>query len=491
MKAPTQHGYFKLFMFNRKVTLYVSAITIITNIDLFFRQFAWSDDFAIRADSVESGGSNTFYQVVGNLRPLYALFLKFTFVGIIREESILFLQLFSLLGMLLLNLIILKILRDRSFGIKFSLILILLTNCLPTFQQYNHFATISIFTWVCAASAVAYHLIPSSRYAFWPFLITLTGTLIYPPAALFGLTLISIDLVQEINRGGSIFSISIKNKIRRILLVYGIGSMSGLTIAYFVGYLLDVQFAERTKLISTPTLLLDKVQFVVSYLFITSIRPLAIAAGDPKVIILQVIPILSLIVASLMTYHNWRQRASILALFVFPLISSVSNVIIAENQFEFRALPGLSFGGLFACLFLIKLQILKISIKFSRKVLSLTLVLLISAIIGNTQMNAYELWGAPASLRKEIVENSVSNLTKNVCLYVPVEAIKPLPRLGVYSMRSDLQSSWVTQNIFVFNPSVPSGTKTYVVDKRASCIASDLVIDFSSLTKLRYRKFVW
>jgi hypothetical protein len=273
--------------------------------------------------------------------------------------------------------------------------------------------------------------------------------------------------------------------------VYGIGSLTGLTFAYMVGYFLDVELAERTKIISNSTLLLDKIQFTFSYLFITSIRPLAIAGGDYRIIALQIVPILVLLVITIISYHNGYQRISILALYVFPLISSVSNIVIAENQFEFRTLPGLCFGGLFACLFLIKLQIPKLLIKVSSKAINAMLILLLSVIVANSQWNSYELWAAPANVRQEVIKTNFQNLTENVCLYLPNDSIKPLARLGIYSMRSDLQSTWVTQNIFVFIPSVPRSIETYVVNDRKNCKAKDLIMDFSSLSKLPYRKFVW
>jgi hypothetical protein len=203
VRESTKNLTSKPFLLSPKLASIVVLITILTNIDLFFRQIAWSDDFAIKADSLNSGGKETFLEITANLRPLFALYLKYTFAKVIHEEDIFFLQLFSLIGMALLGIVLYQILRDRGFSQKFSLIIIFVTNCLPTFQQYTHFATISIFTWVCFGSAFAYYLIPQTRYTFWScFLITI-GTLVYPPAAMFGLALISIDLAQEINLGGS------------------------------------------------------------------------------------------------------------------------------------------------------------------------------------------------------------------------------------------------------------------------------------------------
>lgn len=491
MKEIAKNQFSKPIPLSPKPSSIVLLITILTNFDLFFRQIAWSDDFAIRADSLKSGGNETFLQITANLRPLYALYLKFAFARVVKEEHIFFLQLFSLVGMVLLGLVLFQILRDRGFSQRFSLFVIFVTNCLPTFQQYTHFATISIFTWVCFGSALAYHLVPHARYTFWPCFLLAAGTLIYPPAALFGLALISIDLAQEISHRGQNLSGALKAKIQRIFLVYGSGTLTGILIAYTVGYFFDVQFAERTKLITNFNLLFEKIQFVVSYLFITSIRPLAIGAGDNRIIALQVLPIMLLIFLTVMSYQEVHKKILILALFIFPLISSASNIVIAENQFEFRTLPGLTFGGFFVCLFLMKLQIQRFFKKISSKIVYSILTLILTFVLVNSQWNSYELWTSPGIVRQEAIAISIPRLSKNVCLYIPSDSIKPLPRLGIYSMRSDLQSSWVTDNIFAFSPNVSRSTKTYVENEIGDCKANDLIIDFSQLGKLPFRKHVW
>ena len=85
--------------FNPKSIAVLLLVPFVTNLDLFYHQLAWSDDFAIRADSVNTGGKGTFLQISANLRPLYALFLKVVFSRIINENDVLYLQVFSLIGM--------------------------------------------------------------------------------------------------------------------------------------------------------------------------------------------------------------------------------------------------------------------------------------------------------------------------------------------------------------------------------------------------------
>ena len=479
--------------FNPKSIAVLLLVPFVTNLDLFYHQLAWSDDFAIRADSVDTGGKETFLQISANLRPLYALFLKVVFSRIIHESDVIYLQVFSLIGMFLLSFLVVKILFDRGFSSKFSLVIITMLNCLPSFQQYTHFTTITIFSWVCAGSTLAFYLIPKSNFRY--FLLSLglifIGTLIYPPAALFGLALLSIDVAYEINQGKSIFSVSFIRKVKKTFLIYGIGSISGLCFAYAYGFFLEVQFAERTKLISSLSLLFEKCQWIFTHLFITEFRPFAIGAGDTRIVALQVLPAILLLTHAFILNTQVRVKLSILSLVIFPIISCIPNLVIAENQFEFRTLPGLCFGGMFVYMYLAVTQIKKIRSRLITSVTNVIVILLLSTIIVNSQWNAYELWTSPGKIRKEIVNSQASKLTKNVCVYLPDKSLEPLARLGIYSMRTDLQSEWVTDNLFVFIPTVPRDTKIYVVKEKSKCAESDSILDFSPLGNISYRRFIW
>ena len=479
--------------FNSKSIAVLLLVPFVTNLDLFYNQVAWSDDFAIRADSVNSAGKGTFLQISANLRPLYALFLKVVFSRILHENDVIYLQVFSLIGMCLLSLLVVKILFERGFSSKFSLVIITMLNCLPTFQQYTHFTTITIFSWVCAGSTLAFYLISKSnfRYLLMSIGLIFVATLVYPPAALFGLALLSIDAAYEINQGKSIFSVSFMGKVKKTFLIYGIGSISGLGFAYAYGFFLEVQFAERSKLITNFSLLFDKCQWIVTHLLITEFRPFAIGAGDTRIIALQVLPASLILTHAFILNHPVRVKLSILSLVLFPIISCIPNLVIAENQFEFRTLPGLCFGGLFVYMYLVVTQINQIRSRVITSMTNAIVLVFLSTIVVNSQWNAHELWTAPGKIRKEIVNSQVSKLTKNVCVYLPDKSLEPLARLGIYSMRTDLQSEWVTDNLFVFIPTISRDTQIFVVKEKSKCAEGDSILDFSPLGNISYRRFVW
>jgi len=479
--------------FNPKSIAVLLLVPFVTNLDLFYHQLAWSDDFAIRADSVSTGGKETFLQISANLRPLYALFLKVVFSRIIHESDVIYLQVFSLIGMFLLSLLVVKILFDRGFSSKFSLVIITMLNCLPSFQQYTHFSTIAIFSWVCAGSTLAFYLISKTNFRYFLLSVGLIfiGTLIYPPAALFGLALLSIDVAYEMNQGKSIFSVSFMRKVKKTFLIYGIGSFSGLSFAYAYGFFLEVQFAERTKLITSLSLLIEKCQWIFTHLFITEFRPFAIGAGDTRIVALQVLPAILLLTHAFILNHPVRIKLSILSLVFYPIISCIPNLVIAENQFEFRTLPGLCFGGMFVYVYLAVTQIKKIRGRLITSVTNTVVLVLLSTIVVNSQWNAYELWTSPGKIRKEIVNSQASKLTKNVCVYLPDKSLEPLARLGIYSMRTDLQSEWVTDNLFIFNSTVSRATRIFVIKEKSKCAEGNSILDFSPLGDISYRRFIW
>ena len=479
--------------FNPKSIIVLLLVPFVANLDLFYHQLAWSDDFAIKADSVNTGGKETFLEISANLRPLYALFLRVVFSRIIYENDVVYLQVFSLIGMCLLSFLVVKLLLDRGFSSKFSLVIIVMLNCLPSFQQYTHFTTITIFSWVCAGSTLAFYLIAKSnfRYSLLSVGLIFTGTLIYPPAAFFGLALLSIDIAYEINQGKSIFSASFVRKVKKTFSVYGIGSISGISFAYAYCFFLEVQLAERTKLITSFSSLIEKCEWIVTHLFITEFRPFAIGAGDTRIVALQVLPAILLLTHALITSHSLKDKLSILSLTFFPIISCIPNLVIAENQFEFRTLPGLCFGGMFVYIYLAATRMKEIRSRLSSSVTNVFVLLLLSTIVVNSQWNAFELWTSPGKIRQEIVNSHASKLTKNVCVYLPDSSLKPLARLGIYSMRTDLQSEWVTDNLFVFIPTVSKDTRTLVVKEKSKCNEGDSILDFSPLGDISYRRYIW
>ena len=468
-------------------------VPFVANLDLFYHQIAWSDDFAIKAESINTGGRETLLEISANLRPLYALFLKVVFSRITHENDVIYLQVFSLIGMCLLSLLLFKILFERGFSSKFSLVTITMLNCLPSFQQYTHFSTIAIFSWVCAGSTLAFYLISKSnfRYLLLSVALIFIGTLIYPPAALFGLALLSIDVTYEINQGKSIFSHTFMRKVKMTFLMYGIGSISGLIFAYAYGFILGVQFADRTKLITSLSLFIEKCQWIFTHLLISEFRPFAIGAGDMRIVALQVLPAIILLARALILNHSVKLKLSILSLIFFPIISCLPNLVIAENQFEFRTLPGLCFGGMFVYCYLAVTQLKKILSRLSISVTNVVILMLLSTIVVNSQWNSYELWTSPGKIRKEIVNSQASKLTKNVCVYLPDKSLEPLARLGIYSMRTDLQSEWVTDNLFVFIPTISRDTQVFVVKDKSNCVEGDSILDFSPLGDISYRRFIW
>jgi hypothetical protein len=308
---------------------------------------------------------------------------------------------------------------------------------------------------------------------------------------LFGLALLSIDVAYEINQGKSIFSVLFMGKVKKTFFIYGIGSISGLSFAYACGFFLEVQFAERTKLITSLSLLFEKCQWIVTHLFITEFRPFAIGAGDTRIIALQVLPAILLLTHAFILNTPVRVKLSILSLIFFPIISCIPNLVIAENQFEFRTLPGLCFGGLFVYMYLAVTQINKIRCRLITSVRNVIVLVLLSTIVVNSQWNAYELWGSPGKIRKEIVNRQASKLTKRVCVYLPDKSLEPLARLGIYSMRTDLQSEWVTDNLFAFIPTISRDTQIFVVKEKSKCAQGDSILDFSPLGDISYRRFIW
>ena len=136
-------------------------------------------------------------------------------------------------------------------------------------------------------------------------------------------------------------------------------------------------------------------------------------------------------------------------------------------------------------------QINKIRSRLITSVTNVIVLVFLSTIVVNSQWNAHELWTAPGKIRKEIVNSQASKLTKNVCVYLPDKSLETLARLGIYSMRTDLQSEWVTDNLFAFTPTISRDTQIFVVKEKSKCAEGDSILDFSPLGNISYRRFIW
>jgi hypothetical protein len=89
------------------------------------------------------------------------------------------------------------------------------------------------------------------------------------------------------------------------------------------------------------------------------------------------------------------------------------------------------------------------SFKNTNNVTGLVCTLLLLLAISHVQRDSTNLWITPSLDRDAITQESLQNIknmdSSSICMVIPEEVYVPLSKLGVYSMRSDLVSSWVPE----------------------------------------------
>jgi hypothetical protein len=129
-------------------------------------------------------------------------------------------------------------------------------------------------------------------------------------------------------------------------------------------------------------------------------------------------------------------------------------MITSDNQIEFRILPGYSWGVAALTVFYISAIVAsKVdSIKFGKnsRLFFSNIVPFVFAAISITSVNSHyaDLFQRPYQMKNEFLNAQIStclsnNNLRSVFILPPEEPFPVLPRLGVFSMSTDLASSWV------------------------------------------------
>ena len=109
-------------------------------------------------------------------------------------------------------------------------------------------------------------------------------------------------------------------------------------------------------------------------------------------------------------------------------------------------------------------------------------------ILFNTQRDSRKLWVEPSSIRDAITWSALQKLdvngTEPICMVIPSSVYTPLNKLGVYSLKSDLASSWVTEpymRLKLEQSNLDLGREIFVAREVTECKSPSIVINYSAL----------
>lgn len=417
----------------------------------------WSDDWGYIYFANDSR-RNILHDAIASGRPILGIVDQFAYQNAFITNNLIILQLLSLSALLLLQLAIYSQLIKSGFGYQISIFGSLALILIPGFQGYVYFLSCFPYSWACLFGYLSHSFINSSsrnRMAVG-YILLIASFLIYPAGAMFYFLGYFLDFIIRFKQGTSFRSniahlISI---ISKMALCAAVSALIGKVARSFYG----IEQAARIEIVNNLESLIDKVVWVSTRLFVSEFRIFTVASPSAVRAAIEAIVLLSLFTLFILRPFNgltWNKTLNYCLLLVIPLLGALPNLLIRENQFEFRTLTATFAMSLVLWAFCLQ-QFYSASIlkdRFSsqniNRAIGLSHLLLLSFTVYHVQHDSRNLWVNPSLSRDAITQQSLQNVKavdkSSICMVIPEQVYAPLSRLGVYSMRSDLVSSWVPE----------------------------------------------
>jgi len=407
----------------------------------------WSDDYVALMNT-----SGSFAHALKDARPAGAglFYLSFTLLG--GPEYAWILRSLALLVLILVYLFVtnrIKYSNNKNIGYFSAAIAF----CLPSFQMYIHWTLTWFFLWAALGGLYAFHFWASkltSHKVFAIFLLVFALT-IYPPTALFYFSAITFVNVANNSKLPKILSDIVQG-----LALLVIGGIASVLTAFMAMKFAGVSPNPRVSILTTSDLP-EKIVWLVSRPIVVGFRPFLVDSPSAKTAFITSLPIILLLLAgirrqSIELYESTFVRAVSLAT---PLIITLIPIMItSDNQIEFRLLPGYCWGIATLAIFylLIKIQDCLHPIRISSLLKTFTFLTVptILVIVSVATLNSHymDLFKNPYERKTVFLNSKISSCLKvslptDFSILPPKIPFPSLPRLGVFSMSTDLASSWV------------------------------------------------
>ena len=461
----------------------------------------WSDDWGY-IHFVNDSSRNIFHDAIAAGRPILGFVDQFAYQNAFVTSNLVVLQLINLTALLLLQLGIYFELIKSGFGQQISLFVSLAFILIPGIQGYVYFLSCFPYSWACLLGYFSYGYINSTiRYR--PLvgcILFVISFLTYPAGAMFYFLGYFIDYIsrfkQEYTFGSNI------THLLRIFLKMALCSAASMLIARIARSVYGIEQAARIEIINSLESFADKAVWTVTRLFVSEFRVFSVASPSPSRAAIEVFVLFILFVIFILRPFSgltWKRTLNFSLLLVIPLLGALPNLLILENQFEFRTLTSTFAMSIILWAFCLH-QIFKRLFETNAlkkkdssinidNVRGLVCILLLLLVVFHVQRDSTKLWITPSLDRDAITQKSLQNNKiidkSSICMVIPEAVYVPLSKLGVYSMRSDLVSTWVPepymrQQLARFD--LNANRKITVVNKEESCEPVSLLIDYSSLS---------
>jgi hypothetical protein len=486
--------------FDKPVALLFVAFQLLVYFPALKNPSPWSDDWAYLYFSNDSK-RNIAHDALASGRPVLGFLDQLAFQTDFIVNNLVILQVISIFGILFLQSAIFSKLKKNVFPYLVAILIPLTLILMPGFQGYVYFLSCFPYAWACFFGFLSYDYINGGhlKRVITGYVLLVFSFLIYPAGAMFYFLSYSIDYLVRF-REGSTF----RNNISQLVSVVAklaFCAVVGMLIASVVRTYFKVTQASRIELLNGIDSIMEKFLWVLTRLFVSEFRIFTVASPSPTRAVIELVLVLSLFVIFFLLPvkdFNVNKLLNFGLLIFIPLLGALPNLLILENQFEFRTLTSTyaisltlwvsSIYGLLHRVF----QYKAIYRKFNRNVSSGGIVIacipLVLFAAFHVQTDSKALWVKPSLIRDQITSTALQELGKDnnqsICMVLPGEVYLPIDKLGTYSMQSDLVSAWVPEpymrlQLESFSLNVERSIK--VRGKKGACSPSDIHIDYSEL----------
>jgi hypothetical protein len=422
--------------------LYSAGYLTVIYIFGVFNYGAWSDDFPSLSDPY-----GHFVHATRDGRPLYGFAIKFFFETFTTVDSLKFVRLFGLVGLILLSDAVLKYLLSKDSSMKVA-VASSVAFSLPSFQFSAHWAVAFGMSWTGFLAVVGLFLWErdSIKFKILGSLLFSLSFLIYPLMSFF---IFSVIFVSWFLNKTSLTLLLIR--LRNVFLLLALGFLISFTSSRIILSILGLSYNPRVDLISIADLP-SKTLWFVSRPFILSFRPFFI--DSPSITIVAVQFAFSFFFLLLLLHFLHLSKVGILKFFLllsaFIALGLLPLIIATQNQIDVRFLSSNTWliSFIFICA---TWKVIENNLETRTRILpAVSLLSVVVLFFGAYSVNDKYLNvilpiqnSTKIFVLKELANCRDSQILAGVVI---VDRTAPWPSrkyLGVFSQTTDLASSWV------------------------------------------------
>jgi hypothetical protein len=385
------------------------------------------------------------------LRPIWSVLALGTFTLLNTPHLLWFGRLLGFLGIVVLYLSMVKF-ATQVTKTRSTHLIIALALCLPSFQNWAHWANAWPQSWAATLSLWALYFFKKQGLLLklGAVFLLMTAITTYPPSSVFFFGALTIWVFEN-----DISNREFLNEFKNALKLLASATLLAYVLSLSLLNILGLEKATRASFLSLSDVP-EKIAWVLTRPLVVGLQFYSINSPSIVFAIMISISVLAIILYELSTQSNLLHEGKLLRLLLYAIClgMTISPLILTrDNQIEHRYLPGYAFAVF--CLFCLSLR--KIAIK-SVKIFSeemkfhlmryvfLTLVAL--AVIINTNWRYYEAFYHPYQVKTDFLNSALANcasssLERGIEIIPPGRGFVTLERLGTYSQTTDLASSWV------------------------------------------------